>query len=97
MGTLDAVVLLIMLMPARGFMFGHRIRELVNDEISRTHSRTAAASGFWTAMVMGLAVYALPMARSLSASEATYLIVTLATGVSPLVFAGLDARARRDG
>ena len=95
--ALNAGVLLLMLLPAGGIIFGRRIRELVNDEISRAHSRAAAAAGFWVAMIAGLAAYALPVAQNLSAREASYLIVTLATGVALLTFAGLEARAHRDG
>jgi hypothetical protein len=73
------------------------VRELVNDDISRDHSRTGAAAGFWMAMIVALGVYLLPVGRTLTAREATYLVVTPATGVALLVFAWLEARAHRDG
>jgi hypothetical protein len=97
MWALNAGALLLMLLPAGGLIFGRRIRDLVNDEISRAHSRTASMTGFWVAMVSGLALYALPAARGLSAREACYVIVTLATGVALFTFAGLEARAHRHG
>ena len=97
MWAINAGVLLLMLLPAGGFIWGRRIRELVNDEISRAHSRTASVTGFWVAMIAGLALYALPAAQGLSAREASYVIVTLTVGIALLTFAGLEARAHRDG
>ena len=97
MWALNAGALLCLLLPVGGYVWGRRVRALVNDEISRANSRTAAAAGFWVAMLTGLAVYALPATRGFSAREVSYLVVTLAIGVALLTFAGLEARAHRDG
>ena len=97
MWAINVAALLLLLLPAAGFVWGARVRALVNDEISRANSRTAAAAGFWVAMLTGLAVYALPAARGLSAREVSYLVVTLGTSAALLTFAGLEVRALRDG
>ncbi|HKG95521.1 MAG TPA: hypothetical protein VKA84_26655 [Gemmatimonadaceae bacterium] len=97
MWALNAAALLLLLLPAGGFIWGRRVRELVNDEVSRANARTGAAAGFWMAMAAALAVYAVAASRALSAREAAYVVVTPATAVALLAFAWLESRAHRDG
>jgi hypothetical protein len=97
MWAVNAGILLLLLLPAGGFVWGRRVRALVNDEVSRQNARTGMAAGFWTAMSIALAIYALPAGRELSALEAVYLVVTPTTGVALLAFAWLESRAHRDG
>ncbi|GLC23772.1 hypothetical protein [Roseisolibacter agri] len=97
MWALNAGILLLLLLPIGGYVFGARVRALVNDDVSRHNSRLAATAGFWVAMLVALAVYALPAAQGLTAREATYLVVTPAVGVALLAFAWCEARALRDG
>ena len=96
MWALNAGALLLLLLPAGGWIWGRRVRELVNDDVSRHNSRTAAAAGFWVAMATALAVYALSVSRGLSAREAAWLVVTPATGVALLAFSWLESRAHRE-
>src|ERR1051325_860731 len=51
MWAVNALVLLVLTLPVGGWVFGPRIRALVNDEISRQHGRRAAAAGFWVAIL----------------------------------------------
>ena len=95
--ALNAALLLVLLLPAGGLVWGQRVRDLVNDEVARANSRTAAAAGFWVALLIALAVYVLPASRGLSAREAVYLIVTPTTGIALLAFSWLESRAHRDG
>lgn len=97
MWAINAAALLLLLLPIGGYVWGRRVRELVNDDISRQNSRTAAAGAFWLAMIIALTVYALPSARALSAREAAYLVVTPATAFALLAFSWLESRALRDG
>ena len=97
MWALNAAVLLLFLLPIGGYVFGRRVRELVNDEVSRRNSRTGSAGAFWQAMITALAVYVLPTVRDISAREAAYLVVTPATAFALLTFAWLESRALRDG
>lgn len=97
MWALNAAVLLLLLMPVGGYIFGRQVRALVNDEVSRHNSRTAAAAGFWVAMAIALLVFTFPAGRSWSAAEALYWVVTPTVGVALLAFAWLEARALRDG
>jgi hypothetical protein len=94
---LNAALLLCMLLPFGGLVWGRQVRALVNDEVSRANARTGASAGFWTAMVLALGIYAVPGGAALTAREAIFLIVTPTTGVALLLFAWLESRAHRDG
>jgi len=93
----NAALLLALLLPLGGLFWGRQVRALVNDDVSRTNARVAAAGGFWLAMVIALGLYILPWSRVLTAREAIFLIVTPATGAALLAFAWLESRAHRDG
>ena len=97
MWPLNTALLLLLLLPIGGYIWGRRVRDLVNDEVSRNNSRTATAGAFWLAMITSLFVYVVPWGRALSAREALYLVVTSATAFALLAFAWLESRALRDG
>jgi hypothetical protein len=97
MWAVNAAALLMLLLPVGGYIFGRQVRALVNDDVSRHNSRTAAAAGFWVAMTISLGMYAFPAGRMLSAAEALYYVVTPTVGVALLGFAWLESRALRDG
>ena len=97
MWAINAGCLLLLLLPIGGYVFGARVRALVNDDVSRHHARRAAAFGFWVAMLVALGLYVLPASQGFTAREAAYLVVTPAVGVALLAFAWLEARAHRDG
>lgn len=95
--AVNALVLLLLVLPMGGWIWGKRVRSLVNDEISRAHSRTAIVAGFWVSMIIAIGIHVLPGLRDFSAREATYLIVCPVAALVPLYFAWLEARALRDG
>ena len=95
--VLNVAVLLLLLLPAVGFIWGRRVRQLVNDDVARLNARTGMVAGFWIAMVAALGLFALPVSSALSARDALYFVVTPATGVALLSFAWLEWRANRDG
>jgi len=97
MWAINAGALLLFLLPIGGFVFGRRVRELVNDELSRANARTAAAAGFGLAMVVALALYAFAPRLGWSAREAAYVVVTPAVGFTLLLFAWLESRAYAHG
>jgi hypothetical protein len=95
--AVNAGLLLLLLLPATGFIWGRRVRELLHDDVSRLHARSAMAGGFWIAMVAALGVFSLPAADGLTAREALYLVVTPTTVGALLLFAWREWRAHRDG
>lgn len=97
MWAINAALLLALILPVGGLIWGRRVRELVNDDVSRANARTAAAVAFWVAMAIAFALFVLPSSRTMTAHQAIYLIVMPTTALAPLVFAWLESRALRDG
>jgi hypothetical protein len=93
----NSALLLLLLLPIGGYVWGRGVRALVNDEISRSNSKSATAAAFWVAMCVALLVYLLAPSVGLSARAASFLVVTPSVGVALLVFAWLESRALRDG
>ena len=93
----NSALLLLLLLPIGGYVWGRRVRALVNDEVSRSNSKSATAAAFWVAMCVALLVYLFAPTAGISARAATYLVVTPSIGVALLVFAWLESRALRDG
>lgn len=97
MWAVNAVLLMLLMLPFAGFVWGRRVRELVHDEVSRANARAASAVGFWVAMGLALALYAASASQRLTGREATYLVVTPTVGVVLLTFAWLERRAYANG
>lgn len=94
--AVNAIALLLILATGGGLLQRGQVRALVNDEVSARNRSVALAAGFWTAMVIALAIYAVPALRAVSAREAVYLVITASTGLAVLVFGTLELRAHRD-
>ena len=94
--VINAAILLLCLATGGGLLTNPKIRALVNDEVSRTHGRTASIIGFWTAMATGLVLYVIPASGQMTGRQATYVIVAPATAVALLVFSWLETRAHAD-
>lgn len=95
--AINAVVLLFLLATGGGLLNRREIRVLVNDEVSRSHYKTAVVAGFWVAMTTAMGLYLLPAFRDLTARGTAYVIVTASISVALLAFAFLEYRAHRDG
>ena len=97
MWAVNAAALLLLLFTGGGLAQKKEIRALVNDEVTRMHYKSAVATGYWTAMIIAMGLYALSGYRNLTAREAIYLIVTPSVGLALLAFSWLELRAHRDG
>ena len=95
--AINTLLLLVGLATGGALVQARRIRGLVNDEVSRSHYRTAVAIGYWIAMTVAMGIYLVPSLARLATREALYLVVTPSTVVPLLVFAYLEHRANRDG
>ena len=93
----NAAVLLLLLLPGVGFIWGSRIRQLINDDVARAHARTATVAAFWLTMVLALGLFLLPASAAWTARQAVYLLVTPAVAGALLLFSWLEWRAHRDG
>ena len=70
------VGLLALLATGGALLRGRRIRALLNDETTRDHQLRAMAWGFWTAILVALAVYVLSFFTVIAASEGVRLVIT---------------------
>jgi hypothetical protein len=95
MWAINAGVLLLLLATGGGLLLNRQVRSLVNDEVSRSHYRTAVGAGYWVAMVTAMGLYVVSGFRSITGREAVYLIVTSSIGVALLAFSYLEYRAHR--
>lgn len=96
MWGVNAGALLLLLATGGGLLGNRRIRALVNDDVSRSHYKTAVGAGYWVAMATAMVLYILPIVERLSAREAVYMIVTPSIAVALLAFSYLELRAHRD-
>ena len=96
MWAVNAAALLLLLFTGGGLLQKKEIRALVNDEVTRTHSRSAVVVGYWTSMIIAMGLYAFAGSDSFTAREAIYLIVTPSVCLALLVFSWLELRAHRD-
>lgn len=96
MWAINAFFLLAMLATGGGILNNRRIRALVNDEVSKTNSRTSVAAGYWVGMTTAMIIYVVPALSRMSAREAIFFIVTATVVVSLLAFSYLELRAHRD-
>jgi hypothetical protein len=94
--AVNVVGLLLLLATGGGLLNSSQIRALVNDEVSRSNSRTSANAGFWVAMITAMGMYLIPAFQSLSAQEIIHIIVSASVAAALLLFSYLEYRAHRD-
>jgi hypothetical protein len=92
----NAAVLLLCLLTGGGLMNRRQIRSLINDEVARSHYRSAVTAGFWVAMTVALAFFVVPALQARTAAEAVYAVVTSSVVVALLLFSHLEYHAHGD-
>jgi hypothetical protein len=96
MWAINAGALLLLLATGGGLLKNRGIRALVNDDVSRSHYKTAVVVGYWVAMATAMGLYLVPGVGGFTAREAVYMIVTPSIAVALLAFSYLEHRAHRD-
>jgi heme/copper-type cytochrome/quinol oxidase subunit 2 len=92
------VILMLMLLATGGFLLrGRKVRDLLNDEMSRHNRLAAQAMGFWVTVISALVVYVESMFDPVTFNEAIHIIVTLGVGAALISFAVRERRAHRIG
>ena len=94
--AVNTLLLLVGLATGGALVQARRIRGLVNDEVSRSHYRTAVSIGYWIAMSLAMGIYLVPSLARLATREVLYFVITPSIVVPLLVFAYLEHRANRD-
>ena len=73
-----------------------KVREMLNDESTREHRRTAYAYGFWAAAVAAMGLYVVDLFETISGRQAVHVILTAAVATALVSFGLLERRAHRD-
>jgi hypothetical protein len=94
--AVNAIVLLACLATGGGILNRRSVRRLVNDEVARSHYRTAVVAGYWVAMTAAIAIYFVSLSQGITARGALYVVVTAGILVPLLTFSALEIRAHRD-
>ena len=95
------VVLSLFLLAAlstKGFWF-HRqeVRDLIDDESTRSHRRDAMVWGFLASMLVAILLYVVAMFEAVSGREAIHIIVSFGLAAALVRFGVLERRAHRNG
>lgn len=95
------VVLSLALLAAlstKGFWF-HRqeVRDLIDDESTRSHRSDAMVWGFLVSMLAAILLYLVTMFEAVSAREAIHVIVSFGLAAALIRFGFLERRAHRNG
>lgn len=91
-----AVLLLVFLAFAGGLLRGPRIRALLNDETTRDHRLRAMAWGFWSAILVALAIYVASFFTEMSVREGVRLVITFGIALALIRFGALEKKALKD-
>ena len=92
-----SAVILAALVTGGMWIYPRRVRDLANDELTRSHRDKALRLGFVNAMVTCLLFYLLSLATEFEAREAIHIITTVGLASALLSFAFLERRALADG
>lgn len=89
------VVLLAGLATGGAWFRPRAVRELLNDESTRSHRQSGYVYGFWAAMATAIALYVVDMFEPVSGRDAVHIIVTAAIAVAFITFGRLERRAHQ--
>ncbi|HEV2532953.1 hypothetical protein [Phenylobacterium sp.] len=92
-----ALVLLAFLATGGGWWAPRRVREILNDEVTRDHRRRGLEAGFWGAMAATVICYAINLFEPLSTRVVIHAVLSAGVTVALLVFGMLERRAQAYG
>ena len=93
--VVQAAALLVLLASGGGLLRGRGVRDLLNDESTREHRRSALATAFWATMLGAFALYALTLYTPVGAQQAIRMLITVGVSAALLAFGGLERRSLR--
>jgi hypothetical protein len=68
------------------------VRRLMNDEVALAHRSAALQAGFWTAMLLALAIYAASLVWTVSLREGLRILTDVTIAVALIRYAWLELR-----
>ena len=83
---------LVILATGGGLALRRSVRSLMNDEVALANRAKALQAGFWTAMLVGLALYFASLEWAISPREALRILVDLAIAAALFRYAWLELR-----
>jgi hypothetical protein len=92
-----SIVLLLALGTGGFWLKPKKVRELMDDELSRANRLRAQALGFWMAAGAAIGLYIVNMFEAVSARESIHIILTSAIAGALLMFGLLERRMLKDG
>ena len=96
MWAITIVFWLLILATGGWLKLSRDVRRLMNDEVALAHRSAALQTGFWTAMLLALALYFASVQWAISLREGLR-ILTAAVAGALLMFGMLERRAHGDG
>jgi len=91
-------IVITLALATKGFWFQPRqVRDMIDDESTRSNRLEAMRLGFLLAIVGALAAYFFNQIEPLTVGEAIQLVVSLSLGAALIRFAILERRAHRYG
>lgn len=91
------VLLLVLLATGGGLLRGRRVRNLLNDELTRLNRLHAFAMGFWAAAGACVLLFIVNLLQPLGGREAIHIVVSAAIGAALLTFAARERRSADTG
>jgi uncharacterized membrane protein len=73
-----------------------RVREILEDELTKAHRRNALMSGFWVMLIAVAVIYAVSLFTPIAFNQVAPILLVAAVAVPALRFALLERRASRD-
>ena len=92
-----SIVLLLALGTGGFWLKSRKVRELMDDELSRSNRLRAQALGFWMAAGSAIGLYVLNLFEEISARESIHIILTVGIAGALLMFGFLERQHNKDG
>jgi hypothetical protein len=92
-----ALALMLLLSVSGGLFRGKAVREMMDDELTRSHRRSALNWGYFAAMLTAIVFYMVSQYVRMSPPEAIHAIVSVGVIVPMVRFVVLERRAEREG
>jgi hypothetical protein len=91
-----SVVILLALTTGGGWIYSKEVRDLANDEVTRSHRDSGFRFGFLAAMMGCVALYLVDLYEPMAGRDAIHLIMTIGVAAALLRFGYLERRALHD-
>lgn len=90
-----SISLLVLLATGGGLFRSRAVQDLLSDELTRAHRGFAYAVGFWTIILVCLALYITSLFQPLGLIAVLHMLLTSGVFASCITFAVLELRAAR--